>query len=120
MIGNVPNDPKRVKIELDIIRMIYDLLNGNTVFSKGGYMEDIIILVDENGVEQEYEVLDTVEFDGDRYVVLIQEDDDEVSILKIESDEGDDLELVTCEDEVIEEVYQIFKENNTENFDFDD
>ncbi len=83
-------------------------------------MEDIIILVDENGVEQEYEVLDTVEFDGDRYVVLIQEDDDEVSILKIESDEGDDLELVTCEDEVIEEVYQIFKENNTENFDFDD
>ena len=42
-------------------------------------MEDIIILVDENGVEQEYEVLDTVEFDGDRYVVLIQEDDDEVS-----------------------------------------
>ena len=83
-------------------------------------MEDIIILVDENGVEQEYEVLDTVEYDGDRYVVLIQEDDDEVSILKIESDDGDDLELVTCEDEVIEEVYQIFKENNTENFDFDD
>lgn len=83
-------------------------------------MEDIIILVDENGVEQEYEVLDTVEYDGDRYVVLIQEDDDEVSILKIESDDGDDLELVTCEDEIIEEVYQIFKENNTENFDFDD
>ena len=83
-------------------------------------MEDIIILVDENGVEQEYEVLDTVDYDGDRYVVLIQEDDDEVSILKIESDDGDDLELVTCEDEIIEEVYQIFKENNTENFDFDD
>ena len=83
-------------------------------------MEDIIILVDENGVEQEYEVLDTVEYDGDRYVVLIQEDDDEVSILKIESGDGDDLELVTCEDEIIEEVYQIFKENNTENFDFDD
>ena len=83
-------------------------------------MEDIIILVDENGVEQEYEVLDTVEYDGDRYVVLIQEDDDEVSILKIESADGDDLELVTCEDEIIEEVYQIFKENNTENFDFDD
>ena len=83
-------------------------------------MEDIIILVDENGVEQEYEVLDTVEYDGDRYVVLIQEDDEEVSILKIESDDGDDLELVTCEDEIIEEVYQIFKENNTENFDFDD
>ena len=83
-------------------------------------MEDIIILVDENGDEQEYEVLDAVEYEGERYVVLIKEDDDEVSILKIESDDGDDLELVSCEDEVIEEVYHIFKENNTENFDFED
>ena len=83
-------------------------------------MEDIIILVDENGDEQEYEVLDTVEYEGERYVVLIREDDDEVSILKIESDDGDDLELVSCEDEVIEEVYHIFKENNTENCDFED
>ena len=83
-------------------------------------MEDIIILVDENGDEQEHEVLDTVEYEGERYVVLIREDDDEVSILKIESDDGDDLELVSCEDEVIEEVYHIFKENNTENFDFED
>ena len=83
-------------------------------------MEDIIILVDENGEEQEYELLDTVEYEGERYVVLIKEDDDEVSILKIESDEGDDLELVSCDDEIIEEVYNIFKENNTDNFDFED
>ena len=66
-------------------------------------MDDIIILVDENGEEQEYEVLDTVEYEGERYVVLIQEDDDEVSVLKIESEDGDDLELVVCEDDVIEE-----------------
>ena len=92
----------------------------HTFFKGGSYMEDIIILVDENGDEQEYEVLDTVEYEGERYVVLIREDDDEVSILKIESDDGDDLELVSCEDEVIEEVYHIFKENNTENFDFED
>ena len=83
-------------------------------------MEDIIILVDENGEVQEYELLDTVEYEGERYVVLIQDDDDEVSILKIESDEGDDLELVSCDDEIIEEVYNIFKENNTDNFDFED
>lgn len=88
---------------------------------KGGTcMDDIIILVDENGVEQEYEVLDTVEYEGERYVVLIQEDDDEVSVLKVESEDGDDLELVVCDDDVIEEVYHIFKENNAENFDFDD
>lgn len=83
-------------------------------------MDDIIILVDENGEEQEFEVLDTVEYEGENYVVLIKDDDEEVTILKIESEEGDDLELISCEDDVIEEVYQIFKENNADNFDFEE
>ena len=83
-------------------------------------MDDIIILVDENGEEQEYELLDTVEYEGERYVVLIQEDDEEVSIVKIESEEDDDLSLVTCEDSEIEEVYQLLKEKNTDNFDFEE
>ncbi len=56
-------------------------------------MDDIIILVDENGEEQEYELLDTVEYEGGRYVVLIQDDDDEVSILQIESEEDEELSL---------------------------
>ena len=38
-------------------------------------MEDIIILVDENGEEQEFELLDTVEYEGERYVVLIQDEE---------------------------------------------
>jgi uncharacterized protein YrzB (UPF0473 family) len=83
-------------------------------------MDDIIILVDENGDEQEFEVLDTVEYEGDRYVVLISNDDDEVTILKILSDDGDDLELISCEDDVTEEVYHIFKENNADKFDFEE
>ena len=56
-------------------------------------MDDIIILVDENGEEQEYELLDTIEYEGGRYVVLIQDDDDEVSILQIESEEDEELSL---------------------------
>ncbi len=83
-------------------------------------MEDIIILVDENGEEQEFELLDTVEYEGERYVVLIQDEEDSVVILKVESEEDDELSLVSCEDDVIEEVYHIFKEQNTDNFDFDD
>ncbi len=90
------------------------------ISKKGEIMDDIIILVDENGEEQEYELLDTVEYEGERYVVLIQDEDDEVSILQIESEEDEELSLITCEDAVIEEVYQIFKEKNTENYDFDD
>lgn len=83
-------------------------------------MDDIIILVDENGQEQEYELLDTVEYEGERYVVLIRDEEETVDILKVESEEDEELSLVTCDDDVVEEVYHIFKEKNTENFDFDD
>ena len=83
-------------------------------------MDDIIILVDENGQEQEYELLDTIEYEGERYVVLIRDDEETVDILKVESEEDEELSLVTCDDDVVEEVYHIFKEKNTENFDFDD
>ena len=78
-------------------------------------MDDIIILVDENGQEQEYELLDTIEYEGERYVVLIRDDEETVDILKVESEEDEELSLVTCEDDVVEEVYHIFKEKNTEN-----
>ena len=83
-------------------------------------MDDIIILVDENGQEQEYELLDTVEYEGERYVVLIRDEEETVDILKVESEEDEELSLVTCDDDVVEEVYHIFKEKNTENFDFDE
>ena len=83
-------------------------------------MDDIIILVDENGQEQEYELLDTIEYEGERYVVLIRDEEETVDILKVETEEDEELSLVTCDDDVVEEVYHIFKEKNTENFDFDD
>ena len=83
-------------------------------------MDDIIILVDENGQEQEYELRDTIEYEGERYVVLIRDEEETVDILKVESEEDEELSLVTCDDDVVEEVYHIFKEKNTENFDFDD
>ena len=81
------------------------ILEENVHFKKGGKL---------------WTLLDTVEYEGGRYVVLIQDEDDEVSILQIESEEDEELSLITCEDSVIEEVYQIFKEKNTENYDFDD
>ena len=64
-------------------------------FKGGKSMEDIIILVDENGEEQEFELLDTVEYEGERYVVLIQDEEDSVVILKVESEEDEELSLVT-------------------------
>ena len=96
------------------------LKKGNVFGQRGKSMEDIIILIDENGEEQEYELLDTVEYEGEQYVVLIRDEEDSVVILKVESEEDEELSLISCEDDVIEEVYHIFKEKNTDNFDFED
>ena len=88
---------------------------------------EYIILTDENGEQQEYEVLDLIEYENKEYVVLLpyndfeQEDDDEVLILEIE--EGDDEidEYLSVDDEVLLNIlFEIFKEDYKDIFDFDD
>ena len=77
---------------------------------------DIITLTDEEGNDFEFELLDTLEKDGEVYMAFVPADDEseteseEVVILKVESDEGtgEDM-LVTIEDEeVAEEIFQEF------------
>ena len=88
---------------------------------------EYIILTDENGEQQEYEVLDLIEYENNEYVVLLpyndfeQECDDEVLILEIE--EGDDEidEYLSVDDEVLLNIlFEIFKERNKDIFDFHD
>jgi len=57
--------------------------------------DDVVVLVDENGEEVEFEHLDTVELNGNEYVVLLpveeseeEKDIDEVVILKIRTRRG--------------------------------
>ena len=86
--------------------------------------ENIYTLYDEDGVACEFEHLDTVEFDGGEYCIFIPVEDSEeygVEILQIVSDEGDEESLRSVEDEeVLSEVYEVFKERNSEFFDFSD
>ena len=78
---------------------------------------DYLVLEDEDGVEKEFEILDAVETDDARYVAVMplpedgqeESEDDEVYILRVETDEnGDDL-LVTIDDDAeMERVSEIF------------
>lgn len=72
----------------------------------------LITLTDDEGNEVEFEFLDVVEYDGDEYIVLIEndEDADEVVILKINALDEENEEYVSIDDEeVLQTVFDMFK-----------
>ena len=96
---------------------------------EGEELDNIVILNDEDGNEVKFEFLDLVELDDEEYVVLLpvtedgEEDEGEVVILKVEDTDEDDEEesYVSVEDEdVLNRVFEIFKEKFKNDFDFVD
>ena len=95
----------------------------------GEEFDNIVVLNDEDGNEVQFEFLDLVELDSEEYVVLLpvieegEEDPGEVVILKVEdSDDDEDEETyVSVEDEeILNKVFQIFKEKFKDEFNFTD
>lgn len=69
---------------------------------------DIYTLVDEEGVEQTFELLDVMDLEDDRYFALVpyfenpedmMEDDGELIVLKSQMDENGEELMVTIDDE---------------------
>ena len=72
----------------------------------------LITLTDDEGNEVEFEFLDVIEYDGDEYIVLIEndEDADEVVILKINALDEETEEYVSIDDEEsLQTVFDMFK-----------
>ncbi|MDD6434493.1 MAG: DUF1292 domain-containing protein, partial [Ruminococcus bromii] len=68
--------------------------------------------VDDEGNEVEFEFLDVVEYEGEEYIVLIEndEDADEVVILKINPIDDNTEEYVSIDDEdLLQKLFDIFK-----------
>ena len=89
--------------------------------------DDIVVLVDENGDEVEFEHIDTIEMNGNEYVVLApfdeeedeseEKDEEEVIILKIEHNEDGEDSFVTIEDDdELDEVFNEFQTRMEEEF----
>ena len=87
---------------------------------------DILTLEDEEGAEHEFEVLDTYEDAGKRYIAVIpvedeaslEEDDGELIVLKVEEDDGEEfLAAIENEDE-FNKISAIFMERLEEYYDF--
>ena len=92
-------------------------------------MEDeevtILTLHDDEGNEEQFELLDLVDYQDKQYIVLfpVEDDDMEIVILQVEEIEGNDEEeaYVAVEDEaILDSVYGIFKERFKDEFVFED
>ena len=97
---------------------------------EGEELDNIVILNDEDGNEVKFEFLDLVELDDEEYVVLLPvtvegvEEEGEVVILKVEDNDDEDSDeesYVSIEDEeILNKVFEIFKEKFKDDFDFVD
>ncbi|HHV29213.1 DUF1292 domain-containing protein [Acetivibrio mesophilus] len=90
--------------------------------------DDLVVLVDENGEENEFEHLDTIDYNGNEYVVLLpieqseeEKDMEEVVILRIDqSADGEDSFVTVEDDEELDAVFEEFKMRMEEEFEFDE
>lgn len=85
---------------------------------------DTITLTDENGEQTEFDILDVIEYEDNKYAVLLPADDDEadeVVILQVEEVSDEEDTLLPIEDEqILADVFEIFKDHASDVFDFDD
>ena len=89
--------------------------------------DNMVTLTDENGEDVQFEFLDLIEYEGNEYVVLLPaeetEEPGEVVILQLEDTENDSEEesYISVEDEeVLNKVFEIFKNKFKDEFDFVD
>lgn len=91
----------------------------NKDFEQEQYEPEIIVLEDDLGNEQEFEFIDVVEYDGEEYILLIENDDEaeDVVILKIESVDDETETYVGIDDEeLLNNVFEVFKAKYPEEF----
>ena len=107
--------------------MSEDLNNEIPENIEGEEVDNIVMLSDEEGNEVQFEFLDLIEYNEEEYVILLPVEDEiseepgEVVILKVESTSEDEESYVSVEDEeVLNNVFEIFKEKFKDEFNFTD
>lgn len=83
--------------------------------------DPIVTMTDDEGNETQFEFLDIVEYNDKEYAVLLPVEDDDamVVIFRIEGDEDDETYIGVDNEEEAEAVFQLFKEQNADEYDFE-
>ena len=84
---------------------------------------NILTLTDENGNDADFEYLDIIEYEGKEYLFLlpVEEESAEVIIMEIEPvDEENENYLAIEDEELLNKVYDVFKEKYKDVLTFED
>lgn len=85
----------------------------------GEYGNDLVTVVDDEGNQHQFEIVDAIETDDGRYVALLPvyddptdmiDDNGELVILTVKEENGEDLLLTIEDDDEFEEIAGIFEE----------
>jgi len=82
----------------------------------------VLSLTDEDGNEVEFELVDSIDYEGKEYLILLPPDEEspEVVILEVEPHNDGTETFVTVSDEnILAAVYEIFKERFKDFFTFE-
>ena len=85
--------------------------------------DNIVTFVGEDGEEIQLEYLDSIDYQGKEYLALlpVDEEDNSVVFLEVEPvDEENENYLTVEDDEILEAIYAIFKENFKDILTFED
>lgn len=102
-------------------------MSNNNIPETEDYGNDIVTLVDENGNENEFEIVDSLVTDNNEYFALIPtetaenlaEDAGELLILKVVEDDGAEFLEPIEDDDEYEEIAGIFMERLEDLYDFE-
>lgn len=86
-------------------------------------MDNVVKLTDESGREVLFEFLDLISWKGDGFVILlpVESEDGEVTILRLENNNGETESYISVEDEdTLMTVFNLFKDRWKSEFDFAD
>lgn len=92
------------------------------------YDIDTVTLMDENGNEQEFEILDAVETDTARYVALMPifnapeallESDGELLVMRVEEEDDGEVLVTIEDDEEFEDILTVFEERLADYYEID-
>ena len=86
----------------------------------------VVTFTDENNESYDYEIADSFEMDGAKYVALIPPEEDgddedgaEVMLMRIDSEgEDEDVFVVIEEDDELDRAFSMFKDRCSDEFDF--